>query len=339
MKRFWKAYWIEISFFVVGCILIHLFLWDRNLRPRFASHLDTTKASELGQFIGGYLGTILLLASVALLIGSFRSQRATGERTAFESRFFELLKFHRENVSEIAIGDRVGRKVFIPLIREFRETLGIVRHCCEQLAPTYPQDRRVDLAYMVFYYGVGSNSTPVLRAAIRNDHPAQLIGCVIESMEQTQTAYRSTVSELKAVPRHNEFVTALRERLSTLTSLPYTPFDGHQSRLGHYYRHLFHLVRYAKTNVPKGLSATDYVDLVRAQLTNHEQALLCVNALSRIGARWRSEQYITVFDLIKNIPENFFDPLFEVNVRVLFKDVRFEYMTPGKGEEPNRDSM
>jgi len=197
MKTFWKEHWIEAAFFVVGVLLIHLFLSASTFWPGRGSHLDSTKASEFGQFIGGYLGTIFVLASVALLIGSFRSQRGTNELTSFESRFFELLKYHRENVSEIGIGDRTGRKIFVSLVREFREALTLVRQCCRELNIDYSQEQQVNLAYMAMYYGVGWNSTRMLRSALEDDHPKELVELVIANMEQIQADYRATLSQLR----------------------------------------------------------------------------------------------------------------------------------------------
>jgi hypothetical protein len=336
LKKLWTHHRGELLFFITGLIAVHLALFSGTFGPGFRNKLDSTKASEFGQFVGGYVGTIFVIASVALLIASFRNQRAASELSAFENRFFELLKYHRENASEISIGERTGRKVFVPLIREFRESLCIVRQCCEQLAPDYLQERRIDLAYMAFYYGVGQNSTPVLRAALQNRHPAELVNCVIESMEQIQAAYRSILSQLKALAGRNDFVNALQNKLRALTSLPYCPFDGHQSRLGHYYRHMYQLVKYAAKHTPTPTSAIEYVDLLRAQLTNHEQALLCLNSLSKIGSAWREKGYITQYGLIKNLPKNFFDPETELNVPALFQGIQFEYDSVG-GDEPNRD--
>ena len=112
-KAFWKQHRGELLFFLTGFIAIHLALLAGTFSPGFGNRIQSTKASEFGQFVGGYVGTIFVIASVALLIASFRNQRAASELSAFENRFFELLKYHRENVSEIGIGGRVGRKVFV----------------------------------------------------------------------------------------------------------------------------------------------------------------------------------------------------------------------------------
>lgn len=340
-----KTHWIE--FCCIGTVIvIHIFLFAGTYQ---GDHIDAETAGQYGDFVGGYIGTIFLVISVALLAASYRNQKSTNDRTlqeqittnektAFESRFFELLRYHRENVSEISIGsNRTGRRVFVSMIREFREALEVVDQSCSEVDATYQREKRVDLAYMAFYYGVGPNSSRVLRGSI-GYHPNSLVDFVIQKMENIQVQYRFNSDELNKPGIAGSRIDWLKNETATLTRLPYCPFDGHQSRLGHYYRHLYQLVKYAKKHAPKG-TATDYADIVRAQLTNHEQALLCLNARSTIGALWITDDYLTDFSMIQNIPESFFDPIKELNLKIAFPKIKFEFEKGGKSPtEPNRAS-
>src|SRR5258706_15636693 len=65
----------------------------------------------------------------------------------------------------------------------------------------------------------------------------------------------------------------------------FTPFEGHQSRLGHYYRHLYQTVCYVDSK-DYDIDKYEYVKTIRAQLTTHEQALLFINSLSPHGRVW-----------------------------------------------------
>ena len=63
----------------------------------------------------------------------------------------------------------------------------------------------------------------------------------------------------------------------------YIPFEGHQSRLGHYYRHLYQTVCYVDSQDEKYISNIEkykYMKILRAQLSTHEEALLFLNSLS-----------------------------------------------------------
>jgi hypothetical protein len=98
-----------------------------------------------------YLGTIFLVVSVALLLGSYRNQRSTNQQTSFESRFFELLNFHRENVAELGIGEKTGRRVFVSMISEFRYALRVVRKACSDLKLPCNLEEQAVLAYTAFF--------------------------------------------------------------------------------------------------------------------------------------------------------------------------------------------
>jgi hypothetical protein len=299
-------------------------------------HVDAVKAGQFGDFIGGYFGTVFLIVSVALLLGSYKNQRSTNERTAFESRFFELLKYHRENVAEIGIGEKTGRRVFVSMIREFRETLVLVRAACAELGADRSQRENIDLAYQAFYYGVSPNSSRVLWEAVSPDHPDQLVTRVIATMEDTQKQLRQPEKKLTVLQWIvSRLFSEVESSVSATTRLSYCPFDGHQSRLGHYFRHLYQTVKYANDNAPRG-KAEEYVDLLRAQLTNHEQALFCLNALSRVGSTWVARGYLEKFEMIKNIPHKFFNPQSELDLLEEFPKIKFEFMNLGAPNEPNR---
>jgi hypothetical protein len=72
-------------------------------------------------------------------------------------------------------------------------------------------------------------------------------------------------------------------------SLTYTPFEGHQSRLGHYYRHLFQTIIFVNSQ-KLNINKYEYVKMLRSQLSIHEQALLFINSFTDLGDDWRSSK-------------------------------------------------
>jgi hypothetical protein len=296
--------------------------------------LDALVAGQFGDFIGGYIGTIVLVISVALIFASYRNQRKTNERNGFETRFFELLKFHRENVSEIGIGSTVsGRRVFVSLIREFRECRELIRKECSKPDLCCTPDQQMDIAYLAFYYGVGQNSSRVLAKALAH-HRSELVAAIIDALEKVQKDYRDA-SEKLASPLASDGERVSWEKFRRKqTRLSYCPFDGHQSRLGHYYRHLYHTIKYVDLHAPEK-TEQEYAAIVRAQLTNHEQALLCLNALSKVGEDWVKTEFLSYYALIKNIPQDFFDPETEIDLKKKFPGITFEFEDP-TSESPNR---
>jgi hypothetical protein len=308
MRGFREYRW-EFGLAIAGLVLIHYFVFQRAF---FGPQIDAQNASQFGQFIGGYVGSIFGLGTVILLISTLRRQIAQNRNEGFEKRFFQLLDYHRENVAEIGVGRRSGRRTFVTLIREFRATLEIVRTACAQHQTSLTPIKLINLTYMAFYYGTGPNSTRVLISSAETiDRP--LLDHVVKMLEQAD-----------------------KRRIQIDLKLAYLPFEGHQSRLGHYFRHLYQMVCYIDDNAKE--RAQEFAGLLRAQLSNHEQALLCLNSLSTIGAAWKTRGLIVRYHMIKNIPKDFFNPNTELDVPSVYPEVEFEYKIHTREQrEPNRD--
>ncbi|WP_127344938.1 putative phage abortive infection protein [Ancylomarina longa] len=88
-------------------------------------------------------------------------------------------------------------------------------------------------------------------------------------------------------------------------------FGGHQYHLAHYFRHFYRSVKYIDKQPSWLLSEEEkkeYIELLRAQMSNYEQALLFINSISSLGENWEYSggvDLITKYDLIRNLPEYF----------------------------------
>lgn len=71
----------------------------------------------------------------------------------------------------------------------------------------------------------------------------------------------------------------------------------HQSDLGHYYRNLYHTIKLVKRADIQ--NKFDYIGLVRAQLSQHEQLMLFYNGLSTKGFKFKC--LIEEFHLLHNL--------------------------------------
>ncbi|MBI2417324.1 MAG: putative phage abortive infection protein [Ignavibacteriales bacterium] len=109
-------------------------------------------------------------------------------------------------------------------------------------------------------------------------------------------------------------------------------FIDHQSQLSHYYRNLFQTVKYINGSATSTLDYSqkyDYVKIIRAQLSNYEQALLFYNSISPLGSAWELEsnkvendQLITKYNMIKNLPHKI---LRSLDPKLFYPNVYYEY--------------
>lgn len=116
----------------------------------------------------------------------------------------------------------------------------------------------------------------------------------------------------------------LKEQIKKQGKFEYSPFEGHQSRLSHYFRHLYQTVKYVDKQ-ELDIDKYEYVRILRSQLSIDEEALLMFNSVSRLGATWEKDNLITKYRLIKHIPKDFSDSETEINVKSIFPSLLFRW--------------
>ncbi|ABR91633.1 Uncharacterized conserved protein [Janthinobacterium sp. Marseille] len=255
--------------------------------------------ARAGDFVGGIFGTVIAGLSVYLLVETLKHQRSSSEQQSFENRYFELVKLHRENVAEFDLGKHQGRKTFISLVREFQAILQHVSSGGE--SNTLNERTKILIAYYTFYYGVGPNSSRMLSSALEPHLTS-------EQMEFVRTLI------------HYFFDKGIRLEMAKEVRLSHGPVDGHQSRLGHYYRHLYQTVSYIDQQEISDEKKRQYVKTIRAQLTNYEQALLLINSLTPLGEAWEESNFMRKYRMVRNLPKDFFDKETELDVLAIFEN-------------------
>ena len=208
---------------------------------------------------------------------------------------------HRENVAELEIQGTTGRKLFVLMIRELRSLLEVVKIIATTHGQTLTQREQMHIAYYCFFFGTGPNSSRMLKQSLSMFNPA-FIDMLEKELNLPET----------------------KQKAKEARKLGFVPFEGHQSRLGHYYRHLYQAVRYVDQQLI-GIDKYEYVKTIRAQLTTHEQALLLVNSLTPIGNDWWARDLMLGYRMVQNMPKHFFDPGAELDVSTLFPTMYFEW--------------
>jgi len=311
LPRVAREYWTECVVVIVLFTAMHVPLVFEAFNK--AGVLNSANAGQYGDFVGGYFGTIFLLASGILLLLTFRHQLKEFQHQNFVARYFELIKMHRDNVSEMEIGEVTGgRRIFVKMFREYREILKVARELQEQQNCELTKEQLLVVSFYCLFFGTGPNSSRMLQQAL-NDYG-------IDPDYTEALDHRLSDDDYK-------------RKVDRFRNLDYKPFEGHQSRLGHYFRHLFQTVCFVHKQTID-IDKYDYVKTIRAQLSTHEQALLLVNSLAPIGEEWHNQELIHTYRLVKNIPHNFFDADTELDVATLeFGGTYFEWQEVAAAKE------
>jgi len=299
--------------FSAGVLILYLFKTTK-LTTRLS--IDTEIFASYGALVGGVLGSIFSLAGVIMLIKTLESQEKAIEnqqknfdKQLFETKFFNLLNIHRENRLQINIRDRNGGKIFLSMQREF----GLCKEVIESVSIStiggdlkLSKEEIINISYLCFFFGaVGDISTQILDAKLKKYE------IYLDSIFNSFKDYQRSIQQKGG--------------------FDYKPFEGHQSRLGHYFRHLFQTIRFVD-NQPSNLftyrEKYNYIKILRAQLSNQEQVLLCYNSLSDLGEFWeRSKEIkdyqglITKYNLITNIPKGY---TYGIDARKYYPYVKYD---------------
>lgn len=295
----WSRYWLELVTIICGFISINIIFFAKAYRETKTINPET--AGQLGDFVGGYIGTIFTLISVIFLYSTLKNQRHSSSIEKFENKYFELLRLHRDNVNEIGIGKDFGRKIFVTLIRELRAIQTITKDLSENLGLHYSKADVFRISYITLFFGVGPNSSRLLKSALQKFDKK-----LVEQLEKTLNTK------------------GYKNKVKSQRGFKFTPFEGHQSRLGHYYRHLYQSVTFVD-NQEIDIDKYEYIKTIRAQLSTHEQGLLLINCLTSMGQNWQTKNLLLKYRFVKNIPKDFFDKSTEIDIEELFPNDYFEW--------------
>lgn len=326
---------LVVAFILILISFISPFLFTRTA---VTEDFDYMKTGQIGDTIGGLMNPFIALAGVIVTGLAFYIQYKANlqqrelfllEQTEnkkqlqeqiniqnrqiqlqqFESQFYEMLKLHRENISEMKINGydfeetpthlkrfektTDGRKIFVVMQTEFECILNL-----------YAKDNKLDKAgfqkcYQLFFSGLDR---------YEKAYPTETI--FVEMLKKARQRHENPTKEsLTTNQDRKEFLPYVKLYFN------YKPFSGHSQRLGHYFRHLYLTVK----SVANSTIVTDYDErmrylrILRAQLSNHEQILLFYNWLSEYGNDWENDthSFFTEYCMIHNLwYDNLFDDKF-----------------------------
>ncbi len=321
IKSFLKDWWLPltigvffffnwkqlISFFSIEVIKLYYHSIGHPLE------YDASVTGTIGDTFGGTVGPIVALIASYLTFIAFWAQYKANEQQKrdlqierFESKFYNLIEIHRNNVNEIMIGKSllIGRKAFISMFNELKFVcLFIDDYYFKSYSKDFPDDilddkARFNIGYLIFFFGIGPNSSLIVQDLIGEKNRA-FFSCLEVKLKANQKLWKE--ERLK----HNPIAVNFKNSIYNL-DIHYKPYCGHMSRLSHYLRNLFQLVKYiddADSEIFSYEVKYNYAATVRSQLSTHEQLLLFYNAISILGEPWlKDPNYLKKYCMVKSMP-------------------------------------
>lgn len=282
-NNFWIYLGAVISILLIAYSLIYIYnyysandiLWHypKSYNPGNKQKLPP---NEIGDSIAGVLAPIIgLVASILTFLAFYMQKRANDQIQdqfrvqQFESQFYEMLHLHKENVNELQI---------------------------RRISDGTQVERRLAFESMVYDFNM------LLSWAVFGDMPIEAVEYEVAyhvffwgySEEQVDRLSAPAAGFIKG------------EGVMSNTPLPdFKAHHGYSSFLGHYFRHLFFMVKFVveSESLKDYEEKMKYLKMLRAQLSNHEQIMLFYNWLSGYGGAWENEenQFFTEYRMIHNL--------------------------------------
>jgi hypothetical protein len=269
--------WVAALSLISGVLIS--FFYFKNVLDDYSivnREIDLQSTASIGDFIGGVVGTLFSLIGVIFLFITLNEQRKFTQLERFESKFFELLKFHKENVNELKYKDYQGREVFTEIKNDFYSVIDVIIDNGFITKNRLDQQDLANISFCIMYFGYNQNTADVL--------------------------------ENKFFKKYFDYTDDINKCINELKGKKLIPINGHQNKLGHYFRHLRRTILFVHRQEKLSQNQKkDYVRFVRAQLSTDEQILLFFHSISDLGLKWEleninHEKTITDYSLIRNIP-------------------------------------
>ena len=320
----WKIITLLISAFAL--LIFSLFAPFIFTRKSASSDFDFTLTGQIGDTIGGIMNPFVAIAGVIVtglafyvqykankqqrelflseqkqsntqLQKQIDNQNKQNEIQLFESQFYEMLKLHRENVTEMRINgydfeedgklkrfekSTEGRKIFVTMKSELECILAL-----------YTTDNKLTQSgfhkcYKLFFSGLNE---------YEREFPEDKD--FIFLLKKARKQHQNPKKAIKKNSERKEFIKDVNLNFN------YKPFSGHSSRLGHYFRHLYLIVKSIANSelIESYDEKMKYLRILRAQLSNHEQILMFYNWLSGYGADWENQKhsFFTEYCMVHNL--------------------------------------
>ena len=157
-----------LLYFSLFLILVSsiIFIYFSFFSKRFFKNTESSKAensSMFGEFINGVTGPLFALAGFLVIYSTILDSNKTNQIQNFESSFFTMLKFHRENNREISISknpfsceERIGFQVWVNFKSQYDKASKIIDTCI--IFNKLNKDLKNDLAFDIFYFGTSDKS-------------------------------------------------------------------------------------------------------------------------------------------------------------------------------------
>ncbi len=274
---------LSIVFIVFGLIyFIAVPIFGNFIHLTFV--IDHKIGETFANIFSGIVGTLFAIAGSFLVYASFITQNKQYEIAQIESVYYKMLDYHYENLNQISLTNynkkKIGknetsRSAFISMKMQLIEVLGVVDKCFDELKMKKNDDQIIDIAYLLFYYGLNENWNTFIENKIEVNKKNSLLSRLYFYKDKFE-------KEGKEI------------------------FNTNQTYLSAYMRNMYNAIKFIDDNESLSIEQKKkYIKILRAQLSNPELYILYFNVRARFGKKWKENKYPEKYELFTNMPSGY----------------------------------
>lgn len=255
--------WIGVGMFFSGLLL---FVWH-DYQIRLDTSIDASKFGQFGDFIGGIVGSLWALAGVILFYVALTEQR-------------EDIRTNRE-----VLKNQV--EAFKHQIEEFelqRQELEQTRKVFQQQSLTQKHQRFEN----TFFQLLRNHNDIVNSLDLRNAVDGTITATGRDCFTKFYSYFQKHIKSTRNPSLHKKILEIYVNII----------FKQYQSDLGHYYRNLYHIIKFVDTSEID--DKKKYTNFVRAQLSSYELVFVFYNCLTKFGEE-KFKPLVERYSLLKNL--------------------------------------
>ncbi len=252
--------------------------------------IDCNVLGLFGDFFGGVVGTLFAIIGVYFVYITFKNQIISQEKSEIESRFFELISLHSQNVQTLKALDSDVFNIYIKFIVNFNKAIGDYN---VKQKKGWGQKDCVKLSYLYFFYGY------------ENANKERLEGIEISVEEILKLNHYLLANGYSYDPTYKDLGIYFRQLYQIVDYVNGKEVLSYKEKYG-------------------------YIKILRVKLNIEEQYLLFLNSFIATGRHWeldqteKNDKLITKYNLIKNIPKDY-PQIAGLNFREEYSSVFYEH--------------
>lgn len=348
-----KLFWI-----ICKCIICLILVWviiSFVVATGWHPFFEPESLDHLGSFLGGFftfIGIYFLYKTLISQEKAITKQKEEFLIQSFESKLIERIKFNREIVGNLLYripyleeeSYVAKNRVFEFYFEQIHEAIKIVKNklsdtSIEEIYSTEDELKKdriiwkdsikertiINIAYLIVFLGVNKSGCHLLKNQYLKKYSDTVILPILNVFSMKPVKWDLKYSEFYLVPPANPTKRAeIKEQSNKY-------YAGFHNELGHYFRTLFHIVKYVNSQSMLNYNSKyDYVKMLRGLFSNYEEVVLFCNSISDFGVQWEAipnslsdvnSSFITKYNLIKNLSPDFIDV---INIRQFYPNVTYE---------------